>query len=201
MGKECSIKGYEGVKFLANAIEIYTNTTSCESCKVIAAQSIQLIAANIEDAVAGDEAALVRLNGGITLSRELGCQCSVGCVDAISTELCNTCDAMKAKCSAVLAPVVLEGKRFIIAESLTEVAVFLGIDTSDMNTEEGSRATIIYLKALKQRLGIAEHLVDVGVNPFDIKTVVDKTMQSEYVKTSPFHPDRETISTLIKYAM
>lgn len=201
MQKECSIKGYEGVEFLVNAIEIYTNTNTCENCKAVAAQSIKIIADSIELAMDGNSDSLVQLNSGIGLSRELGCKCSRGCVDAISTELFNTCNTVKAKCSAVLAPVVLEGKRYIIAESLTEVATILGINTNDMNSDEGSRAVIIYLKALKKRLGITEHLVEVGVNPFDIKTVIDNTMQSEYVKTSPFQPDRETISALIKYSM
>lgn len=193
----------KGVELLANTIESYVSNNATSESKRLCAKAIGLICQNLELAV-NDQSnieAYTQLKMAAKYEAEAYHIASLGCVQAMSKQLDKVCSISSARSSAVLLPHIQNFNRFAVAGELTEVAQLMGIDTSDMKLEESSRAAIIYLKALNQRLGLAKGLATLGVSPFDLEAVAALTMESSCIKTSPVEMSQEQVLLLFKQAM
>lgn len=193
----------KGVELLANAIESYVSSASNERSKKLAGEAIELICKNLESAVkdSDNNQAFECLKVAARLESEAYQIASLGCVQAMSKQIDTVCHIENCLSSAVLSPYIQNYNRMKIADELSEVAKYMGIDTSQMNIEESSRAVVIYLKAMNQRLGIPTHLTEIGVTPFEIEKMAEMTMNAKCMKTTPFEVKFEDVVSLFKTAM
>ena len=142
-----------GMDALTHAIEGYTTKGAWEMSDMFHLKAIELISKNLRDAVAeaksgvpgsGREGmALAQYIAGMGFSNV-----GLGVDHSMAHTLSAHFDTPHGVACAMLLPIAMEFNKPVVTERLAKVAVAMGVDTTDMSTDEAADAAIAAVKQL-----------------------------------------------------
>jgi alcohol dehydrogenase class IV len=176
-----------GMDALVQAIEAYTSKGATPLTDIYAYSAIERIAANItkvhqdgQDLAARSEMAMGSLMAGIALSTARlgavhGMAHSIGMIGGKSHGLI---------CAVLLVPVM----RFNLAvsyEKYGEIAKALGLKFIAGDAIDAAAAGLKFIMTLQRKLGIFEHISDLGIKEADYPAIIAESLNSGSMKANP----------------
>ncbi len=148
-----------GMDALTHAIEGYTTKAAWELSDMFHYKAIELISANLRDAVAeaksgqpgsGREGmALAQYVAGMGFSNV-----GLGIDHAMAHTLSAHYDTPHGVACAMLLPIAMEFNKPVVTDRLAEVAVAMGVDTTGMSADEAADAAIAAVRQLSEDVNI-----------------------------------------------
>ena len=159
-----------GMDALTHAIEGYTTGAAWALSDMFEIEAIRMIAANLplaveepKNPVGRDAMALAQYIAGMAFSNV-----GLGLVHGMAHPLGSLFDIAHGVANAILLPSVMEFNLPSCAAKYAKVAEAMGVDTTGMTVEQAAQAACDAVKALSKRVGIPEHLSELGVSEKDI---------------------------------
>jgi alcohol dehydrogenase class IV len=188
-----------GMDALVQAIEAYTSKGATPFTNVYAYSAIERIAANIfkvhqdgQDLAARTEMALGSLMAGIALSTARlgavhGLAHSIGVIGGKPHGLI---------CAVLLIPVM----RFNLAvsyEKYGEIAKALGLKLIAGDAIDAAAAGMKFIMTLQRKLGIFEHISDLGITESDYPAIIAESLNSGSMKANPREAKAEDLINIL----
>lgn len=188
-----------GMDALVQAIEAYTSKGATPLTDVYALSAIERIANNIykvhqdgQDLQARTEMAMGSLMAGIALSVARlgavhGMAHSIGVIGGKSHGLI---------CAVLLVPVM----RFNLAvsyEKYSEIARALGLKIIAGDAIDAGAAGMKFIMTLERKLGIFEHITDLGITEADFPAIITESLNSGSMKANPREVKAEDLMNIL----
>jgi len=195
-----SITVNSGMDALVQAIEAFTSKGATPLTDVYAYSAIERIAANIikvhqdeQDLAARTEMAMGSLMAGIAL-----CNARLGAVHGLA----HSIGIIGGKphgliCAVLLVPVM----RFNLAVSYAkygEVAKALGLKILTGDAIDAAAAGMKFIMTLQRKVGIFEHISDLGISEADYPAIIAESLNSGSMKANPREVKAEDLMNILK---
>ncbi|MDD1012640.1 L-threonine dehydrogenase [Pseudomonas rubra] len=191
-----------GMDALTHAIEAYVSTAATPITDACAIKAIELISANLCQAVADGSDLKARENMAYAqfLAGMAFNNASLGYVHAMAHQLGGFYDLPHGVCNAVLLPHVQRFNASVSAARLRDVAKALGVDVSGMSAEQGSDAALAAIEQLSQAIDIPPGLAVLGAKEADIPTLASNALKDACGLTNPRVASQGEIEAIFKAA-
>ncbi len=169
-----SLKAATGVDALTHAIESYITKGAWELSDALSIKAIELIAKYLKlscdgDAKGGEEMALAQYVAGMSFSNV-----GLGLVHGMAHPLGAFYGTPHGVANAVLLPHVMAYNADYTQDKYRDIAKAMGVEGTDgMSIEEARRAAVNAVRDLNKKVGIPEHLRDVGVKEEDLHDLAE----------------------------
>lgn len=193
-----------GMDALTHAIEGYTTRAAWELSDMFHYKAIQLISANLRDAVAeaksgkpasGREGmALAQYIAGMGFSNV-----GLGIDHAMAHTLSAHYDTPHGVACAMLLPIAMEFNKSAVTKRLAEVAVAMGVDTTGMSDEVAADAAIAAVKQLSADVHIAPTCQ--GLVEEDLDQLADDALKDACYPGNPCEATHEQVVELFRKIM
>lgn len=192
-----------GMDALTHAIEAYVSTAATPITDACALKAVELISANLRNAVAngGDMQARENMAYAQFLAGMAFNNASLGYVHAMAHQLGGFYDLPHGVCNAILLPHVESFNASICPARLTDVAKAMGLDTQHLDHEQGAAAAIAGIRKLSLDVGIPGGLTELGVKAQDIPTLAANAMKDACGFTNPRTAEQAQIEEIFRAAM
>jgi lactaldehyde reductase len=100
--------------------------------------------------------------------------------------------------NALLLPTIMEFNMPCCIEKYGVIARTMGVDTTGMSAEEAAQAACDAVKALAIRVGIPQHLSDLGIKEENIPALTEQAFNDVCTPGNPREVTKEIISELYK---
>ncbi|QBF26644.1 L-threonine dehydrogenase [Pseudomonas tructae] len=191
-----------GMDALTHAIEAYVSTAATPITDACAIKAIELISANLRQAVADGSDLKARENMAYAqfLAGMAFNNASLGYVHAMAHQLGGFYDLPHGVCNAVLLPHVQRFNASVSAARLRDVAKALGVDVGGMSAEQGSDAALAAIEQLSQAIDIPPGLAVLGAKEVDIPTLASNALKDACGLTNPRVASQGEIEAIFKAA-
>lgn len=193
-----------GMDALTHAIEGYTTRGAWELSDMFHYKAIQLISANLRDAVAeaksgkpasGREGmALAQYVAGMGFSNV-----GLGIDHAMAHTLSAHYDTPHGVACAMLLPIAMEFNKGVMTKRLAEVAVAMGVDTTGMSDKVAADAAIAAVKQLSADVNIAPTCK--GLVEEDLDQLADDALKDACYPGNPREATHEQVVELFRKIM
>ena len=198
-----SLTAATGMDALTHAIEVYVSTAATPVTDAVAIKAIELIQVNLplavsngENMAAREQMAYAQFMAGMAFNNA-----SLGYVHAMAHQLGGFYDLPHGVCNAVLLPHVQRYNAQVCPARLSDVAVAMGVDVSNMTAKEGAAAAITAIEQLSKTVGIPAGLEDLGVKAQDISVLTDNALKDVCGLTNPKQATHQEICDIFTAAM
>lgn len=198
-----SLTAATGMDALTHAVEAYVSTAATPVTDACAQKAIELISKHLRDAVedgnnmeARDMMAYAEYLAGMAFN-----SASLGYVHAIAHQLGGFYDLPHGVCNAILLPEVQVFNSKVSSSKLKDVAKFMGVDTANMNDEEGAKACISAIRELSADVDIPKGLRELGVKVEDFDTLADNALKDACGLTNPIKATHQDVKDILGRAM
>ena len=198
-----SLTAATGMDALTHAVEAYVSKASTPITDACAQKAIELISNNLRDAVkdgndieARDMMAYAEYLAGMAFN-----SASLGYVHAIAHQLGGFYNLPHGVCNAILLPEVQVFNSQVSKNKLRDIAKFMGVDTSNMNEEEGANACIKAIRKLSKDIDIPLGLRELGVKEEDFDTLADNALKDACGLTNPIPATHQDIKDILTKSM
>ena len=198
-----SLTAATGMDALTHAVEAYVSKASTPITDACAQKAIELISNNLRDAVkdgnnieARDMMAYAEYLAGMAFN-----SASLGYVHAIAHQLGGFYNLPHGVCNAILLPEVQVFNSKVSKNKLRDIAKFMGVDTSNMNEEEGANACIKAIRKLSKDIDIPLGLRELGVKEEDFDTLADNALKDACGLTNPIPATHQDIKDILTKSM
>lgn len=165
-----SLTAATGMDALTHAIEGYITKGAWIMSDMYELQAIKMIAENLPIAV--DEPTNPVGREGMALAQYIAAQAfsnvGLGLVHGMAHPMGSLHDIPHGVANALLLPTIMEFNMPTRIEKYGVIAQHMGVDTAGMTPEEAAQAAVDAVKALSIRVGIPQHLSDLGITEADI---------------------------------
>jgi alcohol dehydrogenase len=182
-----SLTAATGMDALTHAIEAYVSTIATPVTDACAQKAIELIEQYLRDAVADgadmnarDKMAYAEFLAGMAFNNA-----SLGYVHAIAHQFGGYYNLPHGVCNAILLPTVQEYNATVAADRLKDVAGFMGIDTKDMDDDEGAAAAIADIRKLAADIDIPKGFEELGAKREDFNILATNALKDACGATNP----------------
>ena len=189
-----------GMDALTHAIEGYTTGAAWALSDMFEIEAIRMIARNLPLAVeqpknpeGRDAMALAQYIAGMAFSNV-----GLGLVHGMAHPLGSLFDIAHGVANAILLPSVMEFNLPACAAKYAKVAEAMGVDTTGMTVEEAARAACDAVKALSKRVGIPEHLSELGVGEKDIEELTAQALADVCTPGNPRPATAEEVAAIYR---
>src|SRR5476649_44963 len=191
-----------GMDALTHAIEAYVSTAATPITDACAIKAIELISANLRQAVSDGADLQARENMAYAqfLTGMAFNNASLGFVHAMAHQLGGLYDLPHGVCNAVLLPHVQSFNALVCADRLSHVARALGADIKGTSAEEGAQAAIAAIRALAQEVEIPAGLRELGAKLQDIPLLATNALKDACGLTNPRRADQRQIEEIFRSA-
>ncbi len=159
-----------GMDALTHAIEGYITKGAWVMSDMYELQAIKMIAENLPLAV--DEPTNPVGREGMALAQYIAAQAfsnvGLGLVHGMAHPMGSLHDIPHGVANALLLPTIMEFNMPTRIEKYGIIAQHMGVDTTDMTPEEAAQAAVEAVRALSIRVGIPQHLSEIGITEADI---------------------------------
>lgn len=198
-----SLTAATGMDALTHAVEAYVSTAATPVTDACAQKAIELISQHLRDAVedgtnmeARDMMAYAEYLAGMAFN-----SASLGYVHAIAHQLGGFYNLPHGVCNAILLPEVQEFNSRVSSNKLKDIAKFMGVDTSNMSDEEGTKSCINAIRKLSSDVGIPSGLKELGVKVEDFDTLADNALKDACGLTNPIKATHQDVKDILSKAM
>ena len=186
LGMPPALTAATGMDAITHCIEAYVATKYHPIAEGVALQALRMLSANIQKAYhdGGD----VKARGEMLLGSCMAAfsfQKGLGAVHSLAHQLSTDAPIPHGVANAILLPPVMEFNFSHARKKYAEVARALGIDTSNMDSDEAGRAAIDKIKAYNVELNMPTGLGDAGLEQGKIPKLGADAMLDHCHKFNP----------------
>ena len=163
-------------------------------------KAIEMIARHLETAVnepqnaeARDGMAVAQYIAGMAFSNV-----GLGVVHGMAHPLGAIFDIPHGVANALLLPTVMEFNMPAAIDKYVQIAKAMDVYKSDMTKEEAAQAAVDAVKALSIRVGIPQHLTELGIKAEDLDRLADAAAADVCTPGNPREVNKEIILELYK---
>lgn len=187
-----------GMDALTHAIEGYITKGAWVMSDMYELQAIKMIAENLPLAV--DEPTNPKGREAMALAQYIAAQAfsnvGLGLVHGMAHPMGSLHDVPHGVANALLLPTVMEFNMPERIEKFGIIAQHMGIDTTGMTPQQAAQAAVDAVKALSIRVGIPQHLSDLGITASDIPALADQALADVCTPGNPRDVTLEDIKAL-----
>lgn len=165
-------------------------------------KAIELISVHLKTAVhdgknvaARDQMAYAEYLAGMAFNNA-----SLGYVHAMAHQLGGMFDLPHGVCNAVLLPHVQMYNAHVVPERLTDVARFMGGNTTELSASEGAQLAIRLIKELSAQVDIPSGLAELGVDRTAFPALAENALKDACGFTNPKQATLEEIISIFESA-
>ena len=195
-----SLTAATGLDALTHAIEGLITKGAWEMSDMFELKAIEMIARHLETAVNEPENAEAR-NGMAVAQYIAGMAFSnvgLGVVHGMAHPLGAIFDIPHGVANALLLPTVMEYNMPAALDKYVQIAKAMDVYCSKMTKEEAAQAAVDAVKALSVRVGIPQHLSDLGIKAEDLDRVATAAAADVCTPGNPREVNKEIILDLYK---
>jgi lactaldehyde reductase len=187
-----------GMDALTHAIEGYITKGAWVMSDMYELQAIKMIAENLPLAV--DEPTNPKGREAMALAQYIAAQAfsnvGLGLVHGMAHPMGSLHDVPHGVANALLLPTVMEFNMPERIEKFGVIARHMGVDTTGMTPQQAAQAAVDAVKALSVRVGIPQHLSDLGITASDIPALADQALADVCTPGNPRDVTLEDIKAL-----
>jgi len=202
VGMPKSLTAATGMDALTHAIEAYVSTAASPITDACALKAIELISANLRQAVANGQDMPARENMAYAqfLAGMAFNNASLGYVHAMAHQLGGFYDLPHGVCNAVLLPHVQRFNAKVSAARLRDVAGALGVEVRELSAEQGAAAAIEAIEQLSRDIDIPPGLAALGAKVEDVPILASNALKDACGLTNPRPASQVEIEAVFKAA-
>ena len=176
-----------GIRALDHAVETYLSRTPTPPTDAVALHAIELLASNLPKSRRDPRDMQARLNCLVAgwLSMFGVANVTLGLSHGIGHQIGALCGVPHGETSCVMLPVVLDHLKDAVPERIGNVAKALGVDVSELSTEEAATAGVVAVRDFIAELGLPSRLSEVGVRKEDLPAIARASMADMVVAFAP----------------
>lgn len=193
-----SLTAATGMDALTHAIEGLITKGAWEMSDMFELQAIEMIARHLETAVNEPQNADAR-NGMAVAQYIAGMAFSnvgLGVVHGMAHPLGAIFDIPHGVANALLLPTIMEFNMPAAIEKYVRIAKAMNVYSNGMTDEEAARAAVDAVRALAERVGIPQHLAELGIKEEDIDRLAAAAAADVCTPGNPRPVDKEIIRKL-----
>ena len=182
------VTAFTGMDALTHAIEAYVSTKAIPVADSLALEAIQLISANLREAVGNGENMAARANMLLasTLAGMAFINSSVGLVHAVAHALGGFFDIAHGTANAIMLPLVMRFSLIGNPGKYADIAVAMGENVEGLSAMEAAREAVFAVENLAADIGIPQDLKQLGADPARISDLAEETLNQ--TGAYPFNP-------------
>lgn len=187
-----------GMDALTHAIEGYITKGAWELSDMFEIEAIRMISRHLPNAVENPTDAEAR-NGMAVAQYVAGMAFSnvgLGLVHGMAHPMGSLFDVPHGVANALLLPTVMEFNMPACLGKYPEIARAMGVDTEGMSTQEASQAAVDAVRALSVKVGIPQHLSELGITEKDIPALADQALADVCTPGNPREVTLDDIKAL-----
>ncbi|MCI5818625.1 MAG: lactaldehyde reductase [Paraprevotella sp.] len=185
-----------GMDALTHAIEGYITKGAWVMSDMYELQAIKMISENLPIAV--EEPKNPKGREGVALAQYIAAQAfsnvGLGLVHGMAHPMGSLFDVPHGVANALLLPTIMEFNMPCCIEKYGVIARTMGVNTNGMTKEEAAQAACDAVKALAIRVGIPQHLSELGIKENDIQALSEQAIADV---CTPGNPRDVTIDDII----
>lgn len=189
-----------GMDALTHAIEGYITKGAWEMSDMFEIEAIRMIAHYLPiaveqptDAEARNGMAVAQYIAGMAFSNV-----GLGLVHGMAHPMGSLFDVPHGVANALLLPTIMRYNKEKCLNKYPAIARAMGMDTTGMTAEEASDAACDAVQALALRVGIPQHLTDLGITENDIPRLARQALEDVCTPGNPRDVDLATIEQLYR---
>lgn len=167
-----------GMDALTHAIEGYITKGAWVMSDMYELQAIKMIAENLPLAVEEPRNPVGR--EGMALAQYIAAQAfsnvGLGLVHGMAHPMGSLFDVPHGVANALLLPTIMEFNKPCCIKKFGVIAQTMGVDTTGMTYDEAAQAAVDAVKALSIRVGIPQHMSELGIKASDIDALADQAL-------------------------
>ena len=160
-------------------------------------QAIKMIAENLPIAVEEPQNPVGR--EGMALAQYIAAQAfsnvGLGLVHGMAHPMGSLHDVPHGVANALLLPTIMEFNMPVRIEKYGVIAQQMGVDTTGMSAEQAAQAAVDAVRALSIKVGIPQHLADLGITEDDIPALAEQALADV---CTPGNPRDVTLQDIIE---
>ena len=189
-----------GMDALTHAIEGYITKGAWVMSDMYELQAIKMIAENLPIAV--DEPSNPVGREGMALAQYIAAQAfsnvGLGLVHGMAHPMGSLHEIAHGVADALLLPTIMEFNMPTRIEKFGVIAETMGVDTKGMTPEQAAQAAVDAVRALSIRVGIPQHLTDLGITEKDIPALAAQAIADVCTPGNPREVTEAQIVELYK---
>ncbi len=193
-----SLTAATGMDALTHAIEGYITKGAWALSDMFEIEAIRMISRNLPTAVAEpsnpqarDAMAVAQYVAGMAFSNV-----GLGLVHGMAHPMGSLFDIPHGVANALLLPTIMEWNMPACLDKYPAIAEAMGVDISGMTREEAAQAACDAVKALAIKVGIPQHLSELGIGEKDIQALSEQAIADVCTPGNPRDVTIEDIVTL-----
>ena len=198
-----SLTASTGLDALTHAIEGLITKGAWEMSDMFEIKAIEMIARYLETAVA--EPANAEARNGMAVAQYIAgmafSNVGLGAVHGMAHPLGAIFDIPHGVANALLLPVVMEFNLPAATGKYVQIAKAMNAYTPGMTNEEAARAAVHTVRALAVRVGIPQHLSELGIGENDLERLAEAAFADVCTPGNPREISKENILELYKKAL
>lgn len=167
-----------GMDALTHAIEGYITKGAWVMSDMYELQAIKMIAENLPLAVEEPRNPVGR--EGMALAQYIAAQAfsnvGLGLVHGMAHPMGSLFDVPHGVANALLLPTIMEFNKPCCIKKFGVIAQTMGVDTTGMTEDEAAQAAVDAVKALSIRVGIPQHMSELGIKASDIDALAEQAL-------------------------
>lgn len=195
-----SLTAATGMDALTHAIEGYITKGAWALSDMFEIEAIRMISRNLPTAVAEpsnpearDAMAVAQYVAGMAFSNV-----GLGLVHGMAHPMGSLFDIPHGVANALLLPTIMEWNMPACLDKYPAIAEAMGVDISGMTREEAAQAACDAVKALAIKVGIPQHLSELGIGEKDIQALSEQAIADVCTPGNPRDVTIEDIVALYK---
>lgn len=189
-----------GMDALTHAIEGYITKGAWIMSDMYELQAIKMIAENLPIAVEEPQNPVGR--EGMALAQYIAAQAfsnvGLGLVHGMAHPMGSLHDVPHGVANALLLPTIMEFNMPTRVEKYGVIAQHMGVNTQGMSAEEAAQAAVDAVRALSIKVGIPQHLSELGITEADIPALAEQALADVCTPGNPREVTLEDIIALYK---
>lgn len=189
-----------GMDALTHAIEGYITKGAWELSDMFHLKAIEIIAKNLRGAVNNEDEGREGMALGQYIAGMGFSNVGLGLVHSMAHPLGALYDTPHGVANAIILPTVMEYNAPYTDEKYRDIAKAMGVDVSDMSTEEYRKAAVAAVKQLSQDVGIPSDLKEI-VKEEDLNFLSESALADACCPGNPRETSVEEIKALYRSLM
>ena len=192
------LTAHTGMDAMTHAIEAYVSTLNCEYTDPLALHAIELIHDNLKKSYEGDMACRDKMHDAQCLAGMAFSNVGLGVVHGMAHPLGAIFDIPHGVANALLLPTIMEFNAPAALDKYVTIAKAMNVYKDGMSKEEAAQAAVDAVKSLAVRVGIPQHLSELGIKESDLPKLADSAIADVCTPGNPREVTRDIILDLYR---